>query len=87
MPKSTKYEFDQKTFDAVQGFQSFRAHQKEYLGKRLRTVKLFAENHDVATMAKTLSLNKNTIYGFSNFICAKVSRDFAARRSVRNQRA
>ena len=64
MPKSIKYEFDQKAFDAVQWFQYFRAHQQEYLRKRLRTVKLFAENHDVATIAQTLSLNKNTVYGF-----------------------
>ncbi len=64
MPESIKYEFDQKAFDAVQWFQYFRAHQQEYLRKRLRTVKLFAENQDVATIARTLSLNKNTVYIF-----------------------
>lgn len=64
MPKSIKYEFDHKAFDERQWFQYFRAHQQEYLRKRLRSVKLFAENHSVAAIAETLSLNKNTVYIF-----------------------
>lgn len=64
MPKSIRYEFDQKVFDQRQWSQYFRTHQQEYLRKRLRTVKLFAENHSVAAIAKTLLLNKNTVYIF-----------------------
>ena len=64
MPKSLKTVFDLQVFDEVQWSQYFRANQQEYLRKRLRTVKLFAENNDVATIAKTLSLNQNTVYGF-----------------------
>ena len=64
MPKSLKTVFDLQIFDEVQWSQYFRANQQEYLRKRLRTVKLFAENNDAATIAKTLSLNKNTVYGF-----------------------
>jgi transposase len=64
MPKSIRYEFNQKVFDERQWSQYFRTHQQEYLRKRLRTVKLFAENQDVATIAETLSLNKNTVYIF-----------------------
>ncbi len=64
MPKSLKTEFDLQAFDEVRWSEHFRAHQQEYLRKRLRTVKLFAENQTAATIAKTLSLNKNTVYGF-----------------------
>lgn len=66
MPKSKKAEFDQKGFDEVQWNKYFRRHQQEYIRKRLRAIKLFAENTDVSTISNTLSLNKNTFYLFVN---------------------
>ncbi len=57
MPKSKKTEFDKKGFDEVQWSKYFRLHQQEYIRKRLRTIKLFAENQDVSIISKTLSLN------------------------------
>ena len=62
MPKSKKAEFDTKGFDEVQWNKYFRRHQQEYIRKRLRAIKLFAENNDVSTICQTLSLNKNTFY-------------------------
>jgi transposase len=64
MPKSKKAEFDKKGFDEVQWSKYFRLHQQEYIRKRLRTIKLFAENQDVSIISKTLSLNKNSVYIF-----------------------
>ena len=62
MPKSKKAEFDTKGFDEVQWNKYFRHYQQEYIRKRLRAIKLFAENNDVSTISKTLSLNKNSVY-------------------------
>jgi len=62
MPKSKKAEFDTKGFDEVQWNKYFRRYQQEYIRKRLRAIKLFAENNDVSTISKTLSLNKNSVY-------------------------
>ena len=62
MPKSKKAEFDTKGFDEVQWNKYFRRYQQEYIRKRLRAIKLFAENNDVSTISRTLSLNKNSVY-------------------------
>lgn len=62
MPKSKKAEFDTKGFDEVQWNKYFRRYQQEYIRKRLRAIKLFAENNDVSTISKILSLNKNSVY-------------------------
>ena len=43
-------------------YKYFRRYQQEYIRKRLRAIKLFAENNDVSTISKTLSLNKNSVY-------------------------
>jgi transposase len=64
MPKSKKVEFDEKGFDAVQWNKYFRRYQQEYIRKRLRAIKLFAENNDVSTISNTLSLNQNSVYIF-----------------------
>lgn len=64
MPKTKRTEFDQKGFDEVQWNKYFRHHQQEYLRKRLRTIKMFAENNDVPTIVKTLSIDKNSVYTF-----------------------
>ena len=64
MPKTKKAEFYKKGFDEVQWNKYFRLYQQEYIRKRLRTIKLFAENNDVPTISKTLSLNKNSVYSF-----------------------
>ncbi len=64
MPKSKKAEFDTKGFDEVQWNKYFRRYQQEYIRKRLRAIKLFAENNDVSTISNTLSLNKNSVYVF-----------------------
>lgn len=64
MPKSKKAEFDKKDFDEVQWNKYFDRYQQEYIRKRLRAIKLFAENNDVSTISNTLSLNKNTVYVF-----------------------
>lgn len=66
MPKSKKAEFDKNVFDEVQWSKYFRLHQQEYIRKRLRAIKLFAENKDVPTICQTLSLNKNSVYSFLN---------------------
>ncbi len=62
MPKSKKAEFDTKGLDEVQWNKYFRRYQQEYIRKRFRAIKLFAENNDVSTISKTLSLNKNSVY-------------------------
>ncbi len=64
MPKSKKAELDKKGFDEVQWNKYFRRYQQEYIRKRLRAIKLFAENNDVSTISNTLSLNKNSVYVF-----------------------
>ena len=64
MPKSKKTEFDTKGFDEVQWNKYFRRYQQEYIRKRLRAIKLFADNNDVSTISNTLSLNKNSVYIF-----------------------
>ena len=62
MPKSKKSEFDKLGFDEIKWTKYFQRYQQEYLRKRLRAIKLFAENNDVSTICQTLSLNKNTFY-------------------------
>lgn len=62
MPKSKKTELDKLGFDEIKWTKYFQRHQQEYLRKRLRAIKLFAENNDVSTICQTLSLNKNTFY-------------------------
>ena len=64
MPKTKRIEFDKKGFDETQWNKYFRLYQQEYIRKRLRTIKLFAENNDVPTITKTLSLDKNSVYAF-----------------------
>ena len=64
MPKTKRIEFDKKGFDETQWNKYFRLYQQEYIRKRLRTIKLFAENNDVPTITKTLSLDKNSVYTF-----------------------
>ena len=48
------------------GLSIFNDTSREYIRKRLRAIKLFAENTAVATICQTLSLNKNTFYLFIN---------------------
>ena len=62
MPKSKKSEFDKLGFDEIKWTKYFQRYQQEYLRKRLRAIKLFAENTAVSTICQTLSLNKNTVY-------------------------
>jgi transposase len=64
MPKAKKAEFDKKGFDETQWYKYFRLYQQEYIRKRLRAIKLYAENNDVPTISKTLSLDKNSVYTF-----------------------
>lgn len=64
MPKSKKNEFDKAGFDKIKWTKHFQRYQQEYIRKRLRAIKLFAENNDVATICQTLSLNKNNFYLF-----------------------
>ncbi len=66
MSKSKKTEFDKFGFDQAKWTKYFQRYQQEYLRKRLRAIKLFAENTDVSTICQTLSLNKNTFYLFVN---------------------
>jgi transposase len=66
MPKSKKAEFDKKGFDEVQWSKYFRLYQQEYIRKRLRAIKLFAENKNVPTICQTLCLDKNSVYSFLN---------------------
>jgi transposase len=66
MPKSKKSEFDKLGFDEIKWTKYFQRYQQEYLRKRLRAIKLFAENTAVSTICQTLSLNKNTVYLFVN---------------------
>ena len=44
MPKSKKTEFDKLGFDHAKWTKYFQRYQQEYLRKRLRAIKLFAEN-------------------------------------------
>ena len=62
MPKSKKTEFDKLGFDRAEWTKYFQRYQQEYIRKRLRAIKLFAENDDVSTICQILSLNKNTVY-------------------------
>jgi len=64
MPKTKRTEFNQKGFDEIQWNKYFRSFQQEYIRKRLRAVKMFAENTAVPTISKTLSLDKNSVYSF-----------------------
>ena len=48
------------------GPSTFSVINREYIRKRLRAIKLFAENTAVSTICQTLSLNKNTFYLFVN---------------------
>jgi transposase len=66
MPKSKKTEFNKLGFDQIKWTKYFQRYQQEYIRKRLRAIKLFAENNDVSTICQTLSLNKNTFYLFVN---------------------
>ncbi len=89
MPKSKRVEFNQNGFDAEQWQQHFRRHQQDYIRKRLRAVKLFAENKDVPAIAQELSINKNQIYSFINTylsegftgVCRKTTRRHKTRLS------
>lgn len=64
MPKTKRTEFDKKGFDETQWNKYFRLYQQEYIRKRLRTIKLFAENNDVSTISKSLLLDRNSVYSF-----------------------
>lgn len=66
MPKSKKTEFDKLGFDHAKWSKYFQRYQQEYIRKRLRAIKLFAENTAVSTICQTLPLNKNTFYLFVN---------------------
>lgn len=82
MPKSKKTEFDKSGFDQGQWIKYFQRYQQEYIRKRLRAIKLFAENNDVSTICQTLSLNKNTFYLFVN-LYLKEGFEGLCRRAVR----
>lgn len=64
MPKTKKAEFDKKGFDEIKWNKYFRLYQQEYIRKRLRAIKMFAENNDVPTITKTLLLDKNSVYTY-----------------------
>jgi transposase len=64
MPKSKKLELENKGFDETVWNKFFRRHQQEYIRKRLRAVKLFAENIEVSVICKQLEINKNSLYLF-----------------------
>lgn len=64
MPKTKKTEFDKKGFDEMLWNKYFRLYQQEYIRKRLRAIKMFAQNNDVPTISKTLSLDKNSVYTY-----------------------
>ncbi len=64
MPKSKKLELEKKGFDETVWNKFFRRHQQEYIRKRLRAVKLFAENIEVSVICEQLDINKNSLYLF-----------------------
>ena len=84
MPKSKKTEFAKLGFDHAKGTKYFQRYQQEYIRKRLRAIKLFAQNTAVATIYQTLSLIKNTFY---RFVKLSLKEGFAGlcRRAVRPQ--
>lgn len=87
MPKSKRLEFDKKGFDETLWHKYFRRHQQEYIRKRLRAIKLFAEHQAVSTICHELKINKNTFYhylrqylesGFAD-LCQKTTRQHKTR--------
>ncbi len=64
MPKSKKLELEKKGFDEIIWNTFFRRHQQGYIRKRLRAVKLFAENIEVSVICEQLEINKNSLYLF-----------------------
>lgn len=64
MPKSKKLELEKIGFDETVWNKFFRRHQQEYIRKRLRAVKLFAENIEVSVICEQLEINKNSLYLF-----------------------
>ena len=71
MPKSKRIELEQKGFDETVWTKFFRRHQQEYLRKRLRAVKLFAENIEVSAICEQLEINKNSLYLFVRIYLAE----------------
>ena len=89
MPKSKRLELETKGFDETVWNKFFRRHQQEYIRKRLRAVKLFAENIEVSVICEQLEINKNSLYlfirlylaeGFSG-LCRRTTRNHKTRLS------
>lgn len=71
MPKSKKLELEKKGFDETVWNKYFLCHQQEYIRKRLRAVKLFAENIEVSAICEQLEINKNSLYLFIRIYLAE----------------
>lgn len=71
MPKSKRLEVQQKGFDETLWNKFFRRHQQEYIRKRLRAIKLFAENIEVSAICRQLEINKNSFYLFIRIYLAE----------------
>jgi transposase len=71
MPKSKKLELEKKGFDETVWNKFFHRHQQEYIRKRLRAVKLFAENIEVSAICEQLEINKNSLYLFIRIYLAE----------------
>jgi len=71
MPKSKRLELEKKGFDETVWNKFFRRHQQEYIRKRLRAVKLFAENIEVSAICEQLEINKNSLYLFIRIYLAE----------------
>ena len=71
MPKSKRLELEQKGFDETVWSKFFRRHQQEYIRKRLRAIKLFAENIEVSVICEQLEINKNSFYLFIRIYLAE----------------
>ncbi len=85
MPKSKKLELENKGFDETAWNKFFRRHQQEYIRKRLRAVKLFAENIEVSAICEQLEINKNSLYLFVRIYLAEGFTG-VCRRTTRNHK-
>lgn len=85
MPKSKKLELEKKGFDEAVWNKFFRRYQQEYIRKRLRAVKLFAENIEVSVICEQLEINKNSFYLFIRIYLAEGFTGLC-RRTVRNHK-
>ena len=85
MPKSKKLELATKGFDETVWHKFFRRYQQEYIRKRLRAVKLFAENIEVSVICEQLEIHKNSLYLFIRIYLAEGFTGLC-RRTTRNHK-